>query len=427
MKVLYRYILEYLRGINGFEGFEKPLAAIGSMLVIILVAWFAFFLGKRILVGIMSVVSRRTRTTWDDIMVRNKVFTSLAHFIPAAIFFYSAGFSMPDLKEPLSGLSPEALKVLSGDYYLWIEALFLKLAKVYMIITFALVASRLLNSLTDIYNTMPYSHHRPVKGYVQLIKIIVYFFAGIYIVSILLGKDPTVLIAGLGAMVAVLLLIFKDTILGFVASIQLSANQMVAIGDWIDMPGHRADGIVTDITLNTVKVQNWDNTITTIPTYSLVAESFSNWKGMVESTGRRIKRAVFIDLTSVRFCTNEMLENYKRFEIIRNFLVSKQKEMAKMPGAEFQLTNVGVFRKYVTEYLWRNQQVNQEMPFLIRHLPPGERGLPIEIYMFSKDKEWSNYENLQSEIFEHILAIIPEFDLRVYQAPFSFDPRTSSV
>ena len=423
MKVLYRYILDYLRHVNGFEGFEKPLAAIGSMLAIALVAWFAFILSRRILVGAMNLVSRRTRTTWDDILVKNKVFTSLAHFIPAAILFYSAGFSMPDLKEPLSGLTPDALKELSGDYYLWMEALFLKLAKVYMIFTFSLVVSRLLNSLVDIYNTMPFSHHRPVKGYAQLIKIIIYFFAGIYIVSILLGKDPTVLIAGLGAMVAVLLLIFKDTILGFVASIQLSANHMVAIGDWIEMPGHRADGTVLDITLNTVKVQNWDRTITTIPTYSLVSESFNNWKGMIDSPGRRIKRSIYLDLTCIRFCTDDMLKKYERFEIIHDYIVQKRSEEAGLEFPDRQLTNVGVFRKYIMEYLKRNQQINQEMSFLVRHLPVTEKGLPLEIYVFSKEKEWEVYEDLQSLLFEHILAIVPEFDLRIYQMPMAPDTR----
>jgi len=424
MKELYRYILEYLRNLQGFYGFEKPVAAILSVIAIVMMAWIAFFVSRKILVGIVHLVARRTKTTWDDVMVKNKVFTSLAHFVPATIIFYSAGFSMPDLKEPLSGLSPEMIKEFSGDYYLWIEAIFLKMAKVYMILTFALVACRLLNSVTDIYNTMPYSHHRPLKGYIQLVKILVYFFAGIYIISILAGKDPTVLLAGLGAMVAVILLIFKDTILGFVASIQLSANNMVAIGDWIEIPRHGADGIVTDITLNTVKVQNWDMTITTIPTYSLVSESFNNWKGMEQSDGRRIKRSVFVDLTSIRFCTREMLDRYEKFEVIREF-IQKEKEESATRGQN-GLTNLGVLRNYIAGYLRSNRKVNTAMAFQVRHMQPTDKGLPLEIYLFSREKEWDNYEALQMEIFEHIFAILPEFDIRIFQSPFSVDPRSAT-
>jgi miniconductance mechanosensitive channel len=249
----------------------------------------------------------------------------------------------------------------------------------------------------------------------------------------LLGKDPTVLIAGLGAMAAVLLLVFKDTILGFVASIQLSANDMLKIGDWIEMPGHRADGTVIDITLNTVKVQNWDRTITTIPTYALVSESFNNWKGMEESGGRRIKRAVYLDVTTIKFCDKDMLDRFAKFELIRDYVLGREAEILEhnknLNITEEDIisgrrqTNVGIFRKYLENYLRSKPGIRQDMTFLVRQLQPTDKGLPIEIYVFSRETAWVNYENLQSDIFDHIFAVVPEFGLKIFQAPTGNDIR----
>jgi miniconductance mechanosensitive channel len=251
------------------------------------------------------------------------------------------------------------------------------------------------------------------------------------IISVLLERDPTVLLAGLGAMAAVLLLVFKDTILGFVASIQLSANEMVKIGDWIEMRSHGADGTVIDITLNTVKVQNWDKTISTIPTYALVAESFNNWKGMEESGGRRIKRAVSIDMGSIKFCDSAMLNRFERFDLIRDYVIQKEAEVIEfnksrnIPDEDRisgrRQTNVGVFRKYLEVYLHQHPMINQEMTFLVRQLHPTTTGLPIEIYVFCKDKAWANYEAVQADIFDHIFAVIPEFELKVFQQPSGAD------
>ncbi len=261
------------------------------------------------------------------------------------------------------------------------------------------------------------------------------FLASIVVIALLIGKDPSVLIAGLGALAAVLMLIFKDTLLGFVASIQLSANDMLKVGDWIEMPGHRADGTVLDITLNTVKVQNWDKTISTIPTYAMVSESFTNWRGMEESEGRRIKRAIFIDMYSIRFCTPEMLEHFKKFENLREYVTQKEEEIRKynekhglspddLLSARRQ-TNIGVFRKYLELYLKNNPRINHRMTFIIRQLQSTEKGLPVEIYVFSKEKEWANYEKLQNDIFDHIFAVIPEFGLKIFQSPAGNDMRTA--
>ena len=255
--------------------------------------------------------------------------------------------------------------------------------------------------------------------------------AGIMIISILLERDPTVLLAGLGAMAAILLLVFKDTILGFVASIQLSANEMVKIGDWIEMRSHGADGTVIDITLTTVKVQNWDKTISTIPTYALVADSFDNWKGMEESGGRRIKRAVSIDMGSIHFCDSAMLNRFERFELIRDYVRQKEAEIIAYNKKKSisdediisgrRQTNVGIFRKYLEVYLLQHPMINKDMTFLVRQLHPTPTGLPIEIYVFCKDKAWANYETIQADIFDHIFAVIPEFELRVFQEPSGAD------
>lgn len=239
------------------------------------------------------------------------------------------------------------------------------------------------------------------------------------------------LVTGLGAIAAILLLVFKDTILGLVASIQLSANNMLKPGDWIEMKKYNADGTVIDISLNTVKVQNWDKTITTIPTYALVSESFNNWRGMEESDGRRIKRSINIDMKSVRFCDNELLEKFERFMLIRDYVIGKQKEISefnkKLSVADDDTfnarrqTNLGVFRKYLEGYLHNHPMINDDMTFLVRHLQPSEKGLPIEIYVFSKDQRWANYEAIQADIFDHILAVLPEFELRVFQNPSGSD------
>jgi miniconductance mechanosensitive channel len=248
---------------------------------------------------------------------------------------------------------------------------------------------------------------------------------------VLFGKNPGFFLGGLGAFTAVIMLIFKDSILGFVAGIQLTRNDMVRIGDWIEMPKYNADGDVIDVSLNTVKVQNWDKTIATIPTYVLMTDSFRNWRGMADSGGRRIKRALYIDMNSIKFCTEQMLDRFARFEFIRDYIDRKRKEVADYNVENHvddsqlvngrRLTNVGTFRAYVEAYLRNHPKVHQDMTFLIRQLAPTEHGLPLEIYVFSNDQVWANYEAIQSDIFDHVLAVVPQFDLRVFQTPSGMD------
>lgn len=431
MNNIYTLLLEYFREIEGLSQFAKPSSALFCMLIIGVIAWFSHFLTRHVIVRIVARIAKKTRTDWDDILVKNKVFNGLAHLVPAIIIYYSAGFSYPPIHQEISELSKTVLSELSNDYYFGLEGIILKIAKFYFTIIVVYVGNTILNSGMEIYNTTEYAHHRPVKGYVQLLKILLYFMAGIMIVSVLLNRDPTVLLAGLGAIAAVLLLVFKDTILGFVASIQLSANEMVKIGDWIEMRSHGADGTVIDITLNTVKVQNWDKTISTIPTYSLVSESFNNWKGMEESGGRRIKRAVYLDTGTIKFCDSAMLGRFEKFLLIRDYVKQKEQEIKEFNERKKisdedvisgrRQTNVGIFRKYLEVYLQQHPMINQEMTFLVRQLHPTAKGLPIEIYVFCKDKAWANYESIQADIFDHIFAVIPEFELKAFQEPSGSD------
>ena len=431
MRSIYNFLLEYFRGFSEFEMFAKPAAAIITLISLIFIAWLGYFLTRLIMIKIVNRIARHTKTEWDDILVHNKVFNGLAHLVPAFILYYSADFAFPEIHQDLGELSPEKLEALSVDYYLGTAGFLLKTARIYFTLIIVAVSNSLLNSGMEIYNTTPYAHNRPIKGYIQLVKILIFCMAAIMIIAILIEKDPTVLLAGLGAIAAVLILVFKDTILGFVASIQLSANDMVKIGDWIEMPSRGADGPVIDISLNTVKVQNWDKTISTIPTYSLVSESFTNWKGMEEAGGRRIKRSIFIDMRSVKFCTVDMLNRFAKFELIKKYVEEKENEVReynkKKKVSDQDLisgrrqTNVGIFRKYLEVYLRQHPQVRQDLTFLVRHLQPSEKGLPIEIYVFSKDIAWANYESIQADIFDHILAVVPEFELRVFQAPSGSD------
>ena len=288
-----------------------------------------------------------------------------------------------------------------------------------------------MNASVDILQTSRFSRELPVKSVVQVLKLILYGIATIAVISLIIGQSPALLLSGLGAMTAVMMLVFKDSILGLVAGIQLSANQMVSSGDWIEMPKYGADGDVLEVALTTVKVQNWDKTITTIPTYTLITESFKNWRGMSESGGRRIKRSINIDIGSIKFCSQEMLERFSRIQHITEYLDKKRQEISSWNAAwnleasdplnGRQLTNVGTFRAYVVAYLRHHPMVHQDMTFLVRQLAPTAQGLPIEIYVFSRDQVWSNYEDIQADIFDHILAIAPAFDLSVYQSPSGGD------
>lgn len=408
------------------ENFELWLQSIGlgiemtqfvkvfvSIVAIIVLAVIANFIAKKIIVNGLTKITRKTKSIWDDYLIKREVFHKLSHLAPALVIQFTIGIALYDYSPNLTVL---------------IE----KLTYVYIAVVWIFVLDSLFNALHDIYQTFELSKNRPIKGYVQLVKIIVYILGGIIVVSILLEKNPMNLLVGMGASAAILMLVFKDTILGLVASIQVSANNMVKPGDWIEMPSRGADGDVIEISLNTVKVQNWDRTISTIPTYALVSESFTNWKGMEESKdGRRIKRSFFIDMRSVKFCSPELLEKLKRIHLVKDYIEQRSKEIEEynqsmgfditMPVNGRRMTNLGIFRKYLEEYLVNHPKVNSEAIKMVRHRQPTDSGIPLEVYCFSKEKAWVLYEGVQSDIFDHILAVVPEFELKIFQSPSGDD------
>lgn len=403
------YFIDLFQQLN-FSASWAEITSISIMLIaLFILAILAQIITRAILIRIIHRLLEKTKTEWDDFLIKRKVFSALAHLSSAFIIYKMYDFS-----------GVEFISIMLNG-----------LARIYFVIIFTLTLVRTANAVNDMYQTTPYAATRPIKGYVQLVQILIIFLATIFVISILINKSPLGLFAGLGAMAAVLLLVFKDSILGFVASIQLSANNMLKPGDWIEMPSHRADGTVIDISLTTVKVQNWDKTITTIPTYALVSESFNNWAGMEESGGRRIKRSINIDMKSVRFADQALLEKLSHFYLLKDYIAQKEREISdfnkKLQVEEGDVyngrrqTNLGIFRYYLQAYLKQNPNIHQEMTFLVRHLQPTEKGIPLEIYVFSKDQRWANYEGIQADIFDHILAIIPEFGLRVYQNPSGND------
>jgi miniconductance mechanosensitive channel len=404
---------EHLRGWLTDLGLSDPLVEpigwIMLTLAVLILAFVCNYLAKRFLLAGVRFFIRKTPTKWDDVLFEHKVFNRLSHIAPALVIYYSAS------------MFPESQHFIQ------------RFSMVYIMLAGLLVFYSFLNAAVDIYRTYDVSRQRPIKGYVQVVKIVASVFLGVIVIATVMGKSVWPVLSGFGAMTAIMILVFKDSILGLVASIQLSGNDMVRIGDWIEMPKYGADGDVIDVSLNTVKVRNWDKTITTIPAYSLISDSFKNWRGMSESGGRRIKRAISLDMRSVRFCTAEMLERFEKFQLISDYIRSKRKEIADynsehdIDTSELingrNLTNIGTFRAYIAAYLRNHPRVHQDMTFLIRHLQPGEHGLPIEIYVFSSDQVWANYEAIQADIFDHILAVVPMFDLRVFQHPTGSDFR----
>ena len=381
------------------------------VVAMIVLSWAANYITKRFIIKVLDVFFRKTKSKYDDYLVERKVFHKLSHLAPAIVILLMTGVIFYNY--------PGFSRILTNVVF------------VYIVFVFVGSLSSFLKAVDDVYNTFDFAKERPIKGYIQVAQIVIYSIAILISVSILFGINMTAIFTGLGAIAAVILLIFKDTILGLVAGVQLTANNMVKIGDWISMPSHNADGVVLEITLNTVKVQNWDKTITTIPTYALVANSFSNWRGMEESGGRRIKRHINIDMHSVKFCDEAMLSKFRKIAYLKDYIEKKEKELEEYNKENNfddavlvngrRMTNLGVFRKYLEEYLMHHPKIHKEMTFLVRHLQPTEKGIPIEIYVFSTDQEWAKYEAIQADIFDHILAVVPEFELSVFQFPTGSD------
>ena len=378
---------------------------------VFLLALVATLLFKKVLLRILSAWIHRNRYQWDDALVRNKVFSNLTWFVPVLIFS------------------------LSIDSFLARETATAILSKRIVLCLFVLVSvlsvNSLLSAINDIYRHLRKRRGATIQSFVDAAKIISWVIGAIFIASIFTGKSPWGILSILGGLTAVTMLVFKDTILGFVASIQLNATDMVRVGDWIEMPQYGADGDVIQISINTVRVQNWDKTVTTIPTYALVSSSFKNWRGMSESGGRRIKRCLLIDTGSIRFCDAAMLKKFGEFDLLRDYLRNKEEELSTYNRSHNitgdtvvngrRQTNIGVFRAYVEAYLKQHPKIHHNMTFLVRQLPAGKHGLPLEIYVFSNDQVWANYEAIQADIFDHLLAAVPEFDLHIFQNPSSCD------
>lgn len=400
---------------RGFSPGQADAVATGAgLLVLVVLAWLVNLLAKRVIVRAVTSLVQRTRSSWDDAFVRTGVFTRLSHVAPALVFNLFG--------DDVLGEAPEVKA--------WID----NFVTVYLIIIGLSVISAVLNAALVIAQGNEAGRRLPVKGFVQAVKLIVFLVGGIFILAAVFNKTPVYFLSGLGALTAVLILVFKDAILGFVAGIQISVNQMVRVGDWIEMPKAGADGAVIDVSLTTVKVRNWDNTITTIPTYALISDSFKNWHSMTESGGRRIKRSLFIDLQTVRFADEDMLGEWKKIRRLRPYLDEKLTEIAQenaslgeamgVLGNGRRLTNLGTFRAYVSAYLREHPKIHRDMTFLVRQLQPTEHGLPLEIYVFTNDTRWAVYEGIQADIFDHLLAIIPQFGLRLYQQPSGQDVRS---
>jgi len=387
---------------------ENPLLYWSVIAVVIAFAMFLSYVVTRYLaIRFIHAALRRTRNKWDDILIEKKVFVPFALLAPAIVFNY-AGRLVPDFPQIL-----------------------LKFSFPFVVFSIVLVIDRLLSAGLAVYGRKTIARRWPIKGYVQILKLFLYLAAGIIAVCRLLDESPWGLLSGLGAVTAFVILVFKDTILSFVASIQIVTNDLIRVGDWIEMPQFQADGDVIEIALYTVKVQNWDKTITTIPTRKFMEHSFRNWRGMKIAGGRRIKRAILIDQLSIRFCDRQMIEKFRKIQILKKYIQAKEQELDEynrimaiddsvMVNGR-RMTNLGTFRAYLIEYLKQNPNIRKDMTFLVRQLAPTPDGLPLEIYVFSKNTEWAAYEAIQSDIFDHVLACVPEFGLRVYQRPSGSD------
>ena len=357
---------------------------IAALLVILAIG--LDYLCQAIFVGSMKKLAQHTHYQWDSLLLKRKVVHHLVHTIPGILVYALL---------PLAFIRGKGLLLLSQ-----------KICAVYIVFALLLAINGFILVFLDMYNMRQGNKNRPIKGFMQVLQVLLFFIGGIVIIAILIGKSPASLFAGLGASAAILMLVFKDTILGFVAGIQLSANDMLRPGDWITVPGSNANGIVQEITLNTVKIQNFDNTISTIPPYTLVSASFQNWRGMVESGGRRVMKAIFLDLNTIKFCTPDMLNTFrKEIPLLADY----------KPDEGVTPTNSQMFRVYVEKYLTSLPVVNTDLDLIISQLQSTEYGVPIQIYFFSRNKIWKEYERIQSDIFDHFFAMVPKFELKVYQ------------
>lgn len=399
MQDTFNHSLEWLRQ-------HPELHTLVASSVLLLLAWLSNWIVRRILLkGLLRLVGGQIQ---DQGLIKR-----LANVVPALVL--TAGVKV------VPGLPAALVTVVTN------------VCAAFIILTLALAISALLDIVNSLYNRRPDAHLRPIKGYLQVLKIAVFAIAAILMVASLIDRSPLILLSGLGAMAAVLMLIFQDTLLSLVASVQITSNDIIRVGDWVEMPQLNADGDVIDIALHTVKVQNWDKTITTIPTKRFITDSFKNWRGMQESGGRRIKRSLYLDQNSVHFLSADEQAGLRRFRLLDSYLKAKESELlswnaqldesVRLPVNSRQLTNIGTFRAYVEQYLRHHPEIRQDMTLLVRQMAPTADGLPLELYCFTSTTAWARYEAIQSDIFDHLLAILPEFGLRVFQHPSGADLR----
>ena len=385
------------------------------LLIIILLALAVDYICRYILLGAFKKFAKKTTNQLDDLIIEKKIINKGMHIIPSILIFTML---------PLAYPSPADKEIL---------VLLQKLCQIYIITVSLLFINSLLNLGVELFHRNDKFKDKPLKGFVQIVQVILFSVGVILLISILINESHSTIFTGIGASAAILMLVFKHTILGFVAGIQLSANDMLRVDDWISMPKYGADGTVIEITLNTVKVKNFDNTISTIPPYALISESFQNWRGMRESPGRRIKRSINLDMNSVKFCTPEMLEKYRKISLLAGYIDDTENKLQTYNQTNQidntilvngrRQTNLGVFRAYLQRYLESLPEVNKEMICMVRHLQPTEKGIPMELYFFSSIKDWVIYETIQADVFDHVLAVIPEFDLQIFQELSGSDVR----
>lgn len=382
-----------------------PLESLIKAGVILGFVFLAYAIPRFFILRVINAAVKRSAVQWDDVLLKHKVFNIIFTLPPVFVIHYGLQF-FPSVQTPV-----------------------MRLLNVYITLMVVIFARRILRSVVEVYERYPISATRPMRGYAQLVEIFVFFMGTILVICFFLGKSPWAILSGIGAMTAILMLVFKDTIMNFVASLLIIFNDLIHVGDWIEVPGTDADGTVIEMALHTVKVQNFDNTIVTIPTHKLIDGSFKNWRGMSESGGRRIRRSILIDQKSIRFLTDEDIKKLSSVDVLKEYLSRKQDEIGKaneninsqsvVNGRH--LTNIGTFRAYILEYLRMKKEIDKNMTFLVRQLAPTPQGLPLEVYVFSNDTNWVNYEGIQSDIFDHLLAVITEFDLRVFQSPSGYD------
>lgn len=391
--------------------YHPLLPTLAGAALLLVGALLAYWLTKRILLAIINGAAKRTSATWDDALVNQGVFSRLSHVVPALII-HRGVHVIPGMTETLA-------------------TVVVNVVNAYLVVMVVAALAALLSAVNEVYEQRPESAERPIKGFIQIAKLALYIVGGILVIAAVMDKSPVILLSGLGAITAVLLIVFKDTLLSLAASIQLTSQKLVRVGDWIEVPRFGADGDVIDVALYTITVRNWDKTITTIPSYQLVSGSFKNWRGMEQAGGRRIKRSVLIDVSSLRFLSDDEVKRFARFDLLKDYIPAKQDELQEYnDGLEAdkdaqinlrRLTNIGTLRAYIFNFLKNHPKIHEDMVTMVRQLPPGPTGLPLEVYCFSSDTDWVHYEGIQADIFDHICAIVPAFGLRLYQQPAGSD------